>query len=131
MIRTLALILVVLLVPMMAVAATDNVEISFQWDTNPEQDDVDLYRIYRSTTSGDYTSGEQVVEVTEVPAEPTQQGVDKFAANSGQSYYWVVTAVDSNGYESDWSNEVTWRYDVPNTPGNVIIVEVKVTVPTN
>jgi Abnormal spindle-like microcephaly-assoc'd, ASPM-SPD-2-Hydin/Divergent InlB B-repeat domain len=56
------------------------------------------YNIYRSPTSG---GGYQLVSFTS-----SRSFVDS-SATSGQIYYWVVTAVNSGGTESIYSNEVS------------------------
>ena len=57
------------------------------------------YRVYRGVRSGGpYTQMNSVLEVGTNYVDNTVQ--------SGQTYYYVVTAVDSNGLESVYSNQV-------------------------
>ncbi|NOZ74123.1 MAG: hypothetical protein GXO90_01925 [FCB group bacterium] len=63
-------------------------------------EDFDYYAIYRSTDSGSMSNGDPygfTVDTTFVDQ----------ALDPGQTYYYVVTAFDFNGNESDPSNEVT------------------------
>ncbi len=71
---------------------------SLSWDASASQ--VIGYYIYRSTHSGSYTT----------PLNQTPQIALTYtdtAVNSGVTYYYVVTAVDSNSQQSNYSNEVT------------------------
>jgi hypothetical protein len=72
--------------------------VTLTWDASTSQ--VVGYYIYRRTTSGSYGS----------PLNGTPQSgltfVDNTVAN-GTTYFYVVTAVDSNSQESVHSNEVT------------------------
>ncbi|MCD6350921.1 MAG: hypothetical protein J7M26_02270, partial [Armatimonadetes bacterium] len=75
--------------------------------------DVELYRIYRATSSGGYgTQPLAEIDLSVVGHRPTYTYQDN-AANSGAGnepqdgvdYYYVVTAVDAGGRESVYSNE--------------------------
>lgn len=72
-------------------------EVSLDWDDNGEQD-LASYSIYRSTTSGNFSSP-LVTDLT------SSDFVDSTAAN-GITYYYVVTATNTNGDESVVSDEV-------------------------
>lgn len=66
------------------------------WDANTEID-LDGYNVYRSTVPGsNYT---QVAELLENPA------YTDYDVSNGTTYYYVVTAQDFSGNESDNSNE--------------------------
>ena len=80
------------------VATAGDGSVSLNWNDNAEPD-LDHYIVYRSTTQG---SG-----YTEI-ANPvvTSDYADSSAVN-GTTYYYVVTAVDTNGNESLSGNEVT------------------------
>lgn len=72
--------------------------VSLSWNASTSQ--VLGYYIYRSTTSGSYGS----------PLNPTPQPGLTFTDNNVQgktTYFYVVTAVDSNSQQSARSNEVT------------------------
>ena len=78
--------------------------ITFAWDANTESD-LAGYRIYKSTTSGQYTYGAAnaiaaVGRVTTTTATVT--GAD------GTRFYFVATAYDTSGNESGPSNEVSY-----------------------
>jgi len=71
------------------------------WDPNSEPD-LSIYRIYRSTTSGNYTLGQ--------PIGTVPKGSTNYVDNNIQpdvTYYYVVTAVNASGMESAFSNEVS------------------------
>jgi outer membrane protein assembly factor BamB len=73
--------------------------ISLDWDDNREPD-IFGYYVYRSHTAGsDYT------RLNQLPLRSSQY-VDTGAADYS-TYHYVVTAVDTFGYESAWSNEVS------------------------
>lgn len=88
--------------------------ITLRWNASPDDgggaNDVVKYRVYRATTSGGY-GPTPLAEVT-AAGNAVYTYVDN-AANSGagnepvnnRDYYYVVTAVDKNGLESDPSNE--------------------------
>jgi hypothetical protein len=79
-------------------AAADSV--SLTWTASSSSDVVGYYA-YRSTTSG---SGYVKLD----PSSPasTEQYTDS-TVQSGTTYYYVVTAVDSNDVESDYSGQAT------------------------
>ena len=59
------------------------------------------YNVYRGTNAG----GPYVTKLTASPTTSTQ--FTDTGLQSGQTYYYVVTAVDSNGVESVYSNQAT------------------------
>jgi hypothetical protein len=79
-------------------AAADSV--SLTWTASSSSDVIGYYA-YRSTTSG---SGYVKLD----PSSPasTEQYTDS-TVQSGTTYYYVVTAVDSNDVESDYSGQAT------------------------
>ena len=93
-----------LLVPVVRGAS----DVSFKWDANTETD-LAGYRIYQSTTSGQYTYG-AVTAVGTIPA-----GTETVTVNvpDDGTYFWVMTAFDNGGNESGPSNEVTKLLDSP------------------
>ena len=112
------LVIFIVLFTTSALAATD---VSFRWDPNQEPD-LAGYRLYRSATSGDYTLGAFIKEIPCGPndaacSETVDQGVPD------GTYFWVVTAFDTEGLESVWSNEQTSILDStpPGAPQNLSI----------
>jgi fibronectin type 3 domain-containing protein len=67
---------------------------------------VAAYDVYRSTKSGG-----PYFKLTVIPASMTKY-TDKFV-ESGKTYFYVVTAVDSRGVESLHSNEVSASVPTP------------------
>ena len=72
------------------------------WDDNSEMD-LNGYKIYYGTVSDTYTVVEDV-GLTDTPDTPqyTVTGLE-----SGITYYFAVTAYDTSGNDSDFSNEVS------------------------
>jgi PKD repeat protein len=69
------------------------------WDANPETD-LAGYRLHYGTASGNYP---QVVDVGDVT------GYEVVGLEDGVTYYFAVTAYNTAGNQSDYSNEVTAR----------------------
>jgi len=75
------------------------------WDsptTNADEtslDDLAGYKIYYGTSSGSYT---EMIEITN--PQKTDYTLENLAPGT---YYFVATAYDTAGYESDYSNEVS------------------------
>jgi len=94
-------------VPPTGLASTSgDAQVSLDWENNTDVDFAS-YTVYRSTTSGDYS--------TALVADLEQSDyVDSTAVNN-TVYYYVVTATDTDGNESVLSNEVI---GVPTDPGN-------------
>ncbi|MFC1934359.1 fibronectin type III domain-containing protein [Chloroflexota bacterium] len=80
--------------------------IELDWDDNIETDNI-TYNIYRSLTSGNYTAP---IESLWASSNYTDTGL-----TGGETYYYVVTAVDNGSNESDPSNEV-WDTPIDNPP---------------
>ena len=78
-------------------ASASTAEIVLQWLPNPEED-LDYYTIYRGTNSGFE------------PGEPFAHTIDTVFVDSEVesdiTYFYVVTATDFNGNESNYSEEV-------------------------
>jgi fibronectin type 3 domain-containing protein len=75
-------------------------QISLTWSPNIEPD-LDTYRIYRDTFSPASTLIDSIVGSSPPNTFYTDTGL-----TNGQLYHYRITAVDSCGYESDFSNEV-------------------------
>lgn len=85
------------------------VAVSLVWDANTEGD-LAGYRVYRGTVSGTYSLVEDVGD---------QTAYNDIVSDGG--YYWVITAYDTSGNESDYSNEVNKIVDTipPLAPGTL------------
>jgi fibronectin type 3 domain-containing protein len=84
-------------------------EYTFQWDANHPNDNVVAYRIYWSKSSGDYnTADREYISVGSLsdPDNP-HWTINIPDLNAGEDYYFVCTAVDNKGYESDDSAELS------------------------
>jgi hypothetical protein len=75
--------------------------VTLAWDPNPETD-VGGYMVYHGTASRNYTNAVNVRNVTTNTVSGLVNGV---------TYFFAVTAYNTNGLESDFSDEV--RYSVP------------------
>ena len=71
-------------------------DVTLVWDPNPEPD-IAGYNVYYGRISGDYT---RLVPVT----DPTAM----IAVKGSKTVYFAVTAYNTNGMESELSNEVHW-----------------------
>ena len=94
-------LLILAISPRQAVAG----QIVFAWDANTEPD-LSGYKLYYGTVSGTYGTPVNVGNATTY----TLTGL-----TDGQTYYSVLTAYDTFGNESGYSNEVA--YAVPSLPG--------------
>ena len=98
-----------LLMPVLVCAGTSWIELA--WDANSETD-LAGYRVYQSTMSGQY---ERVVDNPSTPylageVDAATTGIVLTGLVDG-TYYWVVTAFDTEGHESLYSNEVSETMD--------------------
>ena len=73
--------------------------ITLAWDANPEATVVG-YRLYRGMESGLYSEFVDVGNLIEYRVEDLEMGT---------TYYFAVTAYDTRGVESDYSDEVSYR----------------------
>jgi hypothetical protein len=71
--------------------------VTLAWDANPEPD-VSAYVIHYGTSSRQYPYSTNVGNVTRATVNGLQAGL---------TYYFAVTATNSAGLESDYSNEVS------------------------
>jgi len=94
--------------------------VTFQWDPNTEAD-LSGYKIYRSGTSRTYGT-EPILTVTCGPNDESCCTATNENVEDG-TWFWVATAYDNNGNESEYSNEVTDTFDVtaPEAPNNFSI----------
>lgn len=77
---------------------------ALSWDPNT-QTDLAGYKIYYGTSSGDYNATPIDVGLTSTPDNP-HYAVADLGLSRDVRYYFVVTAYDTEGNESDYSNEV-------------------------
>ena len=92
--------------PTNLLAIAGDSQVSLDWDDNTEAD-LAGYDVYRSTTSGsDYGQMDSGITVSTY--------MDNTVTND-TTYYYVVKAVDDDGYESGYSNEAS---ATPNTGAN-------------
>ncbi len=82
-------------------------EITLAWNENTDPDLVG-YRVHYGSESGDY---DKIVDVG-------LQTEYVFSTQSGEEYYFAVTAYDVEGYQSGFSDEVSWDGAPPDI-GNV------------
>ncbi len=94
-------------------ALGQNVQAVLDWADNNTEEDFAGYNIYRSTTSGSgYTKLNETLLTT-------SDYTDDTAAN-GTMYYYVVTSVDTNDNESEYSVEAC---TVPDAVSDNVIVQ--------
>lgn len=87
-----------------ALAASAAASVSLAWDPSPDSDVVD-YVLYVGNAPGTYTNSTHLGNVTNAVYTMLKPGAQ---------YFFVVTAVNAGGAESDPSNEIDWT--VPVTP---------------
>jgi hypothetical protein len=76
-----------------------------EWDPNSEV--VAGYRVYLGEASRSYGTTYNVGNQTNIEIAPLQPG---------KTFYFAVTAYDTNGLESDFSQEVFYTVPIPNHP---------------
>jgi hypothetical protein len=82
--------------------------VDLEWDPNSEPE-LAGYKIYWSTSSGHYTSGKDVGKTTTATIDGLEEG---------KTYYFVATAYDSQGTESDYSNQIGFTVPMSDTDGD-------------
>lgn len=114
--------------------AADSVKM--EWTPNSESDLVGYY-MYRTQVSGDYNNfgGETCLNwvgtINCAPNDATCCTFTDFVYDYNTTYFWVVTAFDTETFESGPSNEVSyatndapWIGIAPGSPQGLGIVEV-------
>lgn len=94
--------------------------VGLAWNANTESD-LAGYRLYQGTLSGTYSIVRDLGNVTATRPTNLEPGV---------TYFWIVTAYNTSGLESEPSNEVSYRVPVPLLPSPVAGIEATRT-PTN
>ena len=93
------LLFILIIIPFMVEAAI----VKLAWDPNTEKD-LAGYKVYYGYSSRNYHTSIDVGNTTSVQI---------VGLKDGQTYYFAVTAYNTSGLESDYSNEVS--YKVPKT----------------
>jgi len=111
----------------LVVVSASATKIELDWQDNPETNVV-KYRVYRSTTPGVSTDSSQLV--AEVIRESSYTDTKNLVPTT--TYYYVVTAVDDEGYESEPSNEVVAYTKIldttpPQAPTGLTFISVSLT----
>jgi fibronectin type 3 domain-containing protein len=83
-----------------------------EWGRNSETN-IGGYRVYYGTNSRSYETNIDVGNFTEWRLAGLSNGI---------THYFAVTAYDTDGLESDFSNEVSYRTK-PNAPRNLRVVK--------
>ena len=111
-------IFVVLLTVVPAAAGTKTVTLG--WDYPTTVSDLAGFKVYQSSTSGQYDMTKPVTTVTDATARQTTLP----SALGDGSYYWVLTAFDKSGNESVKSAELAYALDAtaPPAPGALKVV---------
>jgi len=114
--------LIFLLVIGAAFSAQAAIQVTATWSPNSESD-LTGYNIYRSTTSG---SGYIKINSSIIIKTAAPQYVDSINGTVDANYYYVVTAVDTSGNESAYSNEGSTHIDTSApAPPNGITVQIQ------
>ncbi len=122
-------ILMVGMILLFATMACAGTSVTLEWDANTETDLAGYKMYYKVGSSGGApydgtgaTEGDSPIDVGNVTTFT-------FSNLLSGPYWFVVSAYDTEGLESDYSNEVTAILDslAPSAPRNLII-KVKVTV---
>lgn len=119
--KILFLVVAIILFPSIIWAATD---VTFAWDPNIESD-IDGYRLYQSDESDNYNADGIVADVKHVDVCSEEECQTTISVEDGQ-WFWVATAYDTHGNESDYSNEVSESLDsTPPEPPSGFLIKLK------
>ena len=125
--KTLLLFLILFFIPSIVLASY-----SFEWSPNHPNDLVVEYRIYWSTTSGAYNQTDmEEIAVTALsdPDNPEWTLTELILPDPVPVYYFVITAVDQDGVESDRSIELdTAAPQVTSAPTVVSFTDTSATI---
>lgn len=89
---------------------TTTYNLTLAWYPSPSPQVVSC-KLYHGTASGEYSEVVEVGNVTSVTVSNLLPGV---------TYYFAITAVDATGQESDFSNEASYRQELPPTPTTAV-----------
>lgn len=85
---------------------TTGITARFSWLPNPEET-VTGYTLYYATVSGNYDKEHSVAVDDPAPIDGRIYG-EISNLSEGTTYYFVVTAHDAQGLESNYSAEIKW-----------------------
>jgi len=112
-------LLLTLLLIILPISGIWSQEVVVSWDANKETD-LDGYKIYYGVESGNYTNIVNVGNVT----------TKELSLLYNKTFYFVLTAYDINGNESENSNEVSITMPdldkIPPNPPINIKIEIKI-----
>ena len=114
----------VILCALSTVSMAAGVTARFSWLPNQEES-VTGYRLYYSTSSGSYDE-EHSIAINNSQLQDGRIYGEVPDLIEGTTYYFVVTAHDDQGTESDYSEEIQWTASVtsapkPPTPKNISV----------
>ncbi len=96
----------------LAVSAGGQSSVTLAWDASPDSS-IAGYRLYEGGASQTHTNAIDVGNVTAVTAA---------GLVGGATYFYAVTAYDTNGAESDYSGEISYTVPLPANPPPTITV---------
>lgn len=103
-------------------------DVKLVWDPPSPLGDVAGYRVYKSQTSGQYTKGAANAACSSTVGTNTCT----IPSMLDGTWFWVATAFDAAGNESEYSNEVTKTLDsTPPAAPTGLTVSVTVNVSVN
>jgi len=85
---------------------TDTAEITLLWDKNTEAN-IKGYKVYSGTSSRNYAK-DPICEV-----DSNWNSCTVSVAQDGKTHYYAVKAYNTEGLESDFSNEVSYKSSRP------------------
>lgn len=104
------------------------VEYTFSWEDNHPNDNVTAYRIYWRTLNGTYNATDrQELSAADLRPQPPQwpatltASITITVADPNERMFFVCTAVDEDGFESDYSNEAPPSVAFSNLEADFII----------
>jgi len=114
------IIFILILILVVSTAYAKNYSITFGWDKNTEAD-LAGYKLYRRDQAADYS---HIADISEDLSTYTT------SIDMNITTYFVLTAFDDSGNESDYSNEVTYTIDniAPSSPQSLTIKSISIII---